>query len=88
MDNHDKLATLVRMDDEASASIVVSALIESGVPAMMTGGAVAGFRAEAPGYVNVVISEKDIPAAQKILKSLEFREDIDWSKIDVGHPLD
>lgn len=88
MDNHDRLVTLVRMDDEATASIVVSALNESGIQAMMTGGAVAGFRAEAPGYVNVVISEKDIPTAQKILKSIEFEDTIDWSKIDVGQPLD
>ncbi len=88
MNKHDKLVTLVRMNDEMSASIIVSALTESGIAAMMTGGAVAGFRAEAPGYVNVVISEKDLATALKILNSMEFEDEIDWSRIDVGQPLD
>jgi hypothetical protein len=88
MDKHDKLVTLVRLDNEMSASVVVAKLGESGIKATATGGFVAGFRAEAPGYVDVVVSEKDLAVARKILKSIEFGERIDWSQVDVGKPLD
>ncbi len=85
MDKHDKLHTLTRVNDEMQASLVVAALQECGIKATATGGFTAGFRAEAPGMVNVVISEKDLAKATKILESIELETDtIDWSRVDVG----
>ncbi|MGI9519166.1 MAG: putative signal transducing protein [Pirellulaceae bacterium] len=87
MDKNDKLVTLTQVDDEANASIIVGALEKAGIKATCTGVFTAGFRAEAPGYVSVVVSEKDLVEAQRLLDTIEFQKsDIDWSKVDVGKP--
>ncbi len=89
MDNQDKLITLVRINDEIQASLVVAALAESGILATATGGFTAGFRAEAPGYVDVVVSDKDLPRARQVLASIEMEQQpVDWSQVDVGRPDD
>ena len=53
----------------------------------MTGRFTSGFRAEAPGRLQIVVRRSDLDQAQQALA--EIREDqgkIDWSTIDVGDP--
>ncbi|MGI9517221.1 MAG: putative signal transducing protein [Pirellulaceae bacterium] len=88
IDDKTKLKTLTRVDDEANGSIIVSVLKDAGIKATLTGVFTAGFRAEAPGYVSVVVSEKDLAKAKKILQSIELETPVDWSKVDVGEPED
>ena len=87
MDKNDKLVTLTQVDDEVNASIIISTLEKAGIKATSTGVFTAGFRAEAPGYVSVVVSEKDLVEAQRVLDTIEYQKsDVDWSKVDVGDP--
>ena len=88
MDDRDGLVTLVRTRDEMAASLFLGALKEAGVRAEMAGGFIAGFRAEAPGYVDVVVNEKDLAEAQKVLRLFQDNEPIEWAKVDVGEPSD
>lgn len=86
MDKHDKLTTLTTVNDEMHASVIVTTLNDKGIKAKATGGFTAGFRAEAPGYVDVVVSEKDLTEAKRILESIDFEnEAVDWSDVDVGN---
>lgn len=79
-----KLVTLTKVNDEIHGNLILTALEANGVKATLTGVFSAGFRAEAPGYVSVVVKQRDFEKAKEILKELE--EPIDWSKVDVGDP--
>ena len=72
----------VRNDVEAAA--IISALADHGIEASATGGYTAGFRAEAPGDVTVVVRREHAAAAKKILQGLRGDQKIDWSEVDVG----
>ena len=84
-----KPETLCECQDEFEAGAVITALRERGVEASSIGGFTAGFIAEAPGYVKVVVRKLDLAAAQAALKDIRLHHDeIDWSKVDVGEPED
>ena len=81
------LARLTSVRNEMEASVIVAALEEQGVQATMAGVHTAQFRAEAPGWVEVLVAEHDLPAAEAVLdKVRREHNDIDWSQIDVGEP--
>lgn len=86
MKPNDKLATLIDVNDEVTGALIVAELELAKVKATLTGVFTAGFRAEAPGTVKVVVSEKDLVRAKKILDSLELDAPVDWSQVDVGEP--
>lgn len=86
MDNEHKLETLIRVADEVKSSVIVNMLADNGIKATSTGGFTAGFRAEAPGDISVVVSEKDLPIAKKLLEEMKLDESVDWSKVDIGEP--
>lgn len=72
---------------EMEASIIVAALEEEGIRARMSGQFTAGFRAEAPGWVQIMVADEDLPRAQEILQRVKSEiSDIDWSQVDVGEP--
>jgi len=78
---------LTRVTTEAEAAGIVTALAAHGIQATATGGFTAGFRAEAPGYVNVLVRHEDLSAAKQVLADLkDIGSDIDWSQVDVGQP--
>ena len=80
---------LVEVQDDFEAGAVITALRERGVEASSVGGFTAGFIAEAPGYVQIVVRKADLPAARAAFKDIRLHHDeIDWSKIDVGTPED
>ena len=83
------LVNLTSFPTEMEASTVVAALERNGVKATATGGFTAGFRAEAPGWVQVMVVEEDLDRAREILAEVQQEiTDIDWSQVDVGEPED
>jgi hypothetical protein len=56
--NNPEVLTSVRTDVEAAA--IVGALAAYAIEASTTGGYTAGFRAEAPGYINVIVKLADL----------------------------
>ncbi len=85
--NNTELVRLLSTNTEVEAAAIVGGLQQAGIKAVATGGYTAGFRAEAPGVVNVMVRETDVMRAQVVLADLQ-KEDpqFDWSKVDVGTP--
>lgn len=65
------LVTVARRQCEVSASVLVSVLQDEGIRATATGGFTAGFRAEAPGIVRVLVFDADADRARLIIKEIE-----------------
>ena len=90
MDHDDEnLVTLTTVSVEYEALAIVSALEAEQIRATAVGGYTAGFRAETPGGVSVLVAEPDLERAQQILAQL--RRDgagVDWSQVDVDRPED
>ena len=55
---------------EAEAAIIVAALQDCGIDAMLTGVHTSCFRAEAPGDVSVVVRQADLQRARQTLEHL------------------
>jgi hypothetical protein len=80
---------LLSVATEAEAVGIVTALAEYGIEASTTGGFTAGFKAEAPGSVQILVRRADLERAKQTLAEICKDEgNIDWSKIDVGQPED
>jgi hypothetical protein len=86
-DLNENLARLTSVQTEMEAGVIVAGLQDRGIQATMSGVYTAHFRAEAPGWVEVLVAEHDLPAAQAILAEVrrEHRE-VDWADVDVGEP--
>ena len=75
--------------NDMEAAAIVAALCNEGIEANMTGEFTAGFRAEAPGNVQVMVKQCDLTRAQEFLCRFEEKgSPIDWSQVDVGEPED
>ena len=75
--------------NDMEAAAIVAALNAEGIETVTTGDFTAGFRAEAPGNVQIIVKSCDLARGQELLQ--RFKEDnssIDWSQIDVGEPED
>jgi len=59
---------VVSVPSEVEAAAIVSVLAEQGIAAKATGGLTAGFRAEAPGEVEVLVADVDMSRATEILE--------------------
>ena len=76
---------LLEVPNEFEATAIVAALREHGIYASMVGGFTAGFIAEAPGTVRIIVKKGDLESAQEALAKIEVEHDeIDWSQVDVG----
>ncbi|MCH8839608.1 MAG: hypothetical protein IH831_02835 [Planctomycetes bacterium] len=83
--NNPEVLTSVRTDVEAVT--IVGALAARGIEASTTGSYTAGFRAEAPGCVNVIVKYEDLDRARHAFSEIEQDQpDVDWSQVDVGEP--
>lgn len=86
---NENLARLTSVRTEMEAGVIVSGLEERGIRATMSGVYTTNFRAEAPGWVEVLVAEDDLPRAQAMLEEIQREnEHIDWSQVDVGDPED
>jgi hypothetical protein len=80
---------IARVPSEAEAAALVTALSAEGIRATTTGGFTAGFIAEAPGDVQIVVARHDEKRARKLLSELrKGNAEVDWSQVDVGDPED
>ncbi|MCC7476341.1 MAG: DUF2007 domain-containing protein [Pirellulales bacterium] len=87
--DNENLARLTSVRTELEAGIIVGGLEARGIQATMSGVYTANFRAEAPGWVEVLVAEADLPQAQSVLDEVRNeRIDVDWSQVDVGEPED
>ena len=76
---------LLRVSHEVEAAAIVTALAAQGIKASTTGSFTAGFRAEAPGYISVIVRRDDLDSARQVLAGIEREQaDVDWSQVDVG----
>lgn len=63
-----KLVKLASLDSEVEAAAMLGLLQDHGIQATVDGGLIVGFRAEAPGEVNVWVHEGDAQRAAEILR--------------------
>jgi hypothetical protein len=78
---------LTRVPSDVEAAAIVTALAARGIKASTTGGFTAGFRAEAPGDVSVIVRHEDLDRAKQVLAGFERDQGaVDWSQVDVGEP--
>ncbi|MEM1356000.1 MAG: DUF2007 domain-containing protein [Planctomycetota bacterium] len=88
-ENDDKVVTLVFLPTEIEATALAQELTRAGIEAQASGLLTAGFRAEAPGQVKVLVHERDLARAKELLDDyLASKQEIDWSQVDVGEPED
>jgi hypothetical protein len=86
-DRLEHIAPVASVPSELEGSLIVAALKEEGLDASMTGVYTAGFRAEAPGLVQVQVADSDLARAKSVLQDMDRERDaIDWSQVDVGEP--
>jgi hypothetical protein len=83
----DKLVTLANLAGEIEATLLANELKNQGIRAEASGVMTAGFRAEAPGSVKVLIRAADHAEAKRVMDEyFESRKAIDWDQVDVGEP--
>ena len=66
----DRPVVLTSVPGEAQAVMIVAALEERGVQARTQGELTSGFRAEAPGQVQVLVRHSDLERAREILDTI------------------
>jgi hypothetical protein len=62
---------LVAVPNDIQAAAIVNALADRGIQATVTGSYTSGFRAEAPGWVSVVVRRMDLDLARQTLGELK-----------------
>lgn len=70
-----ELVVVAERTNEVAAQILVSVLADAGIRAVAVGGFTAGFRAEAPGYVQVKTLDKDAEEAHRIISEIKEVEE-------------
>lgn len=85
-DRTTSLIAIAHPRDDIEASLIQNLLADAGIEAMVTGGALAGFRAEAPANVCVVVRAHDADAAREALAAV--RPTIDDSQVGDDSPSD
>ena len=64
-DRTTRLVAIAHPRDDIEAQLITNLLADAGIEAMVTGGSLAGFRAEAPANVCVVVRSGDAEAARE-----------------------
>ena len=82
-DDPNRPMVLTTVPTEVQAELIVAALAGRGVKARTEGGLTGGFRAEAPGRVQVIVRQADLELAQDSLRVIEAKfADHDEEKTD------
>jgi Putative prokaryotic signal transducing protein len=88
-ENNENLARVTSVRTEMEAGVIVSGLEDRGIQSTMSGVFTTNFRAEAPGWVEILVAEHDLARAEAALEEIHAENDhIDWSQVDVGQPED
>ena len=80
------LVAIARPRDDIEAQLITNLLADAGIEAIVTGGSLAGFRAEAPANVCVVVRAHDADAAREALAAV--RPAIDDTEVGDDSPTD
>lgn len=81
----DSVQVVASFRSAVEAAAFVGVLKDAGIRADSVGEHTAAFAAEAPGEVEVLVSEADFDQAKQIhLKICENGVQVDWSQVDVG----
>jgi len=80
------LVAIAHPRDDIEAQLITNLLADAGIEAMVTGGSLAGFRAEAPANVCVVVRAHDADAAREAIA--EARPTIDDTEVGDDSPSD
>jgi putative signal transducing protein len=87
--DNEKLKKVTTVWSEYEAAAIVNALEADGIRAQPTGGYTAGFRAESPSGVAILVFEDDLERAKAIVSDLRTRgAGVDWDNVDVNRPED
>jgi len=78
--------TLLSVPSEHEAAMIVSALAAHEVDATTSGEFTAGFRAEAPGQVNILVRRCDLERARQVLSELTGRQPTRPALADAAAP--
>jgi hypothetical protein len=79
--------TLLSVANEIEAGDLVTALAAYDIHASTVGGFTSGFKAEAPGNIQILVRRSDLDRAQSALAEIQRDEGrVDWSEVDVGQP--
>lgn len=81
-----RLVAIAHPRDDIEAQLITNLLAEAGIEAMVTGGVLAGFRAEAPANVCVVVRSADADAAREALAAV--RPTIEDTEVGDDSPAD
>lgn len=81
-----RLVAIAHPRDDIEAQLITNLLADAGIEAMVTGGSLAGFRAEAPANVCVVVRAADAEAAREALAAV--RPAIDDTEVGDDSPAD
>ena len=85
--DHAEPVELTITTTEFEAETIVQALRHQGIVAASMGGALAGFRADTPTFVRVMVPRAQLAHARSALRAIKADSvDIDWDQIDVGDP--
>ena len=86
-ESDDHIVTLAFFPTEVEATMIADELKREGIQAEPAGILTAGFRAEAPGRVKVLVHENDLNRAKALLDEyVQSRDEIDWDQVDIGEP--
>lgn len=76
-------ATLVQLQTEWQAQLIADALRDKGIDAAIEGSLTSQFRAEAPGYVRILVPVNQLERAREMLEQHKREvSEIDWSTVD------
>ena len=64
---HGEPVVVAEYPTEFEATIVKNQLVEAGIPAEVSGGTIGGFRAEAPGLVQVIVAAGTEERAREVI---------------------
>lgn len=81
-----RLVAIAHPRDDIEAQLITNLLADAGIEAMVTGGTLAGFRAEAPAAVRVIVRSADADAAREALDAV--RPTIDETEVGDESPPD
>lgn len=80
--NHPDPVVIAKYSTEFEASLVRNMLVDAGIPSQVAGGITAGFRAETPGIVQVLVPGAFAEEARLLIE--EFEEDAGGNESDGG----
>ena len=75
--DHPEPVTVAQYATEIQATFAANMLREAGIRCELLGGASSGFKAESPGYVRLLVSQRDQGRARELLEDFDAQKAAD-----------